>query len=264
VLTEEIEKLLEKVRRHEISTKEASNMLRALPYSDLKFAKLDTHRHLRRGFPESIYCEGKSLAQLKEIVKEMQKFSSKFLALRASKEAYEAIKEVADNAKYYPEARTVVVTKKGRDKGDQSRLNSPPIVIMTAGTSDIPVAEEAAITAETMGNKVERLYDVGVAGVHRLLDHLPKLMEVRVCVVVAGMEGALPSLVAGLIACPVIAVPTSVGYGTSFKGLSALLTMLNTCVPGIAVVNIDNGFGAGYLASVINKLGTKQKATKKA
>ena len=260
---ENIEKLLEKVRRQEISTEEALKMLRMLPYTDLGFAKLDTHRHIRRGFPEAIFCEGKSSTQLKEIVREMQSFSSKFLALRANNEAYEAIREVADNAIYYNEARVVVVKRKGQEEDNQMLLNCAPIIVITAGTADIPVAEEAAITAETMENRVERLYDVGVAGIHRLLDHLPKLMEAEVCVVVAGMEGALPSLVAGLVTCPVIAVPTSVGYGTSFKGLSALLTMLNSCVPGIAVVNIDNGFGAGYLASVINALGTKKNISEK-
>ncbi len=251
----EIEKLLEKVKAGEISIQEALKTLKLMPYLDLGFAKLDTHRHIRRGFPEAIFCEGKSLEQLKEIVKEMQKVSPKFLALRASNEVYEAIKEVAPDAIYYPIARLVLIDRKEKDS--QLAVNRLPILIITAGTADIPVAEEAAITAEAMGNPVERLYDVGVAGVHRLLDHLPKLMETQVCVVVAGMEGALPSLTAGLVSCPVIAVPTSVGYGASFKGLSALLTMLNSCVPGIAVVNIDNGFGAGYLASIINELGIK-------
>jgi len=254
----EIEKLLEKVKAGEISIQEALKTLKLMPYLDLGFAKLDTHRHIRRGFPEAIFCEGKSLEQLKGIVKEMQNVSPKFLALRASNEAYEAIKEVAPDAIYYPIARLVLIDKKKKDS--QLAVNRLPILIITAGTADIPVAEEAAITAEAMGNPVERLYDVGVAGVHRLLDHLPKLMETQVCVVVAGMEGALPSLTAGLVSCPVIAVPTSVGYGASFKGLSALLTMLNSCVPGIAVVNIDNGFGAGYLAGIINELGIKQKS----
>lgn len=254
----EIEKLLEKVKAGEISIQEALKTLKLMPYLDLGFAKLDTHRHIRRGFPEAIFCEGKSLEQLKGIVKEMQNVSPKFLALRASNEAYEAIKEVAPDAIYYPIARLVLIDREEKDS--QLAVNRLPILIITAGTADIPVAEEAAITAEAMGNPVERLYDVGVAGVHRLLDHLPKLMETQVCVVVAGMEGALPSLTAGLVSCPVIAVPTSVGYGASFKGLSALLTMLNSCVPGIAVVNIDNGFGAGYLAGIINELGIKQKS----
>ena len=254
----EIEKLLEKVKAGEISIQEALKTLKLMPYLDLGFAKLDTHRHIRRGFPEAIFCEGKSLEQLKGIVKEMQNVSPKFLALRASNEAYEAIKEVAPGAIYYPIARLVLIDREEKDS--QLAVNRLPILIITAGTADIPVAEEAAITAEAMGNPVERLYDVGIAGVHRLLDHLPKLMETQVCVVVAGMEGALPSLTAGLVSCPVIAVPTSVGYGASFKGLSALLTMLNSCVPGIAVVNIDNGFGAGYLAGIINELGIKQKS----
>jgi len=255
---EEIERLLERVKANEISTHEAMETLKLMPYRDLGFAKLDTHRHIRRGIPEAIFCEGKSLEHLKGIVKEMQNISSNFLALRASNEAYQAIKEVSQNAIYYPASRVVVVKREDKDEGKQPSPTRPPILIITAGTADIPVAEEAAITAEVIGNQVERLYDVGVAGIHRLLDHLPKLMEVNVCIVVAGMEGALPSLVAGLVSYPVIAVPTSVGYGVSFKGLSALLTMLNSCVPGIAVVNIDNGFGAGYLASTINEIGSKQ------
>jgi NCAIR mutase (PurE)-related protein len=250
--------MLEKIKTNEISIQEAMESLKLMPYQDLGFAKLDTHRHLRRGVPEAIYCEGKSLEHLKGIAKEMQNFSSKFLALRASKEAYETIKEVAPHAVYYPASRVVVVKKEDEAEDKQQSLTSPPIVIITAGTADIPIAEEAAITAEVIGNNVERLYDVGVAGIHRLFDQLPKLMEVNVCIVVAGMEGALPSLVAGLVSCPVIAVPTSVGYGVSFNGLSALLTMLNSCVPGIAVLNIDNGFGAGYLASTINEIGSKR------
>jgi NCAIR mutase (PurE)-related protein len=257
--TQEIERLLGRVKNHEISIQEALRTLKTLPYLNLGFAKLDTHRKIRRGFPESIFCEGKSLEHIKGITMEMQKLSQKFLALRASNEVYEAIKEVTDNAVYYPKARVVVVTGRKEDADKRHPPRRPAVVIITAGTADIPVAEEAAITAEVMGNQVERIYDIGVAGVHRLFDHLPKLMQTRVCVAVAGMEGALPSLVAGLVPCPVIAVPTSIGYGTSFKGLSALLTMLNSCVPGIAVVNIDNGFGAGYLASVINELGAKQK-----
>ena len=259
----EIERLLEKVKAHEISIQEALRTLKMMPYLDLGFAKLDTHRHIRRGFPEAIFCEGKSSEQLKEIVREMQNVSPKFLALRVSNEAYEAIKQVSRNAVYYPSARLVVVKRGEKDEDSQLAANRPPILVITAGTADIPVAEEAALTAEVIGNRVERLYDVGVAGIHRLLNHLPKLMEAQVCIVVAGMEGALPSLVAGLVAYPVIAVPTSVGYGVSFKGLSALLTMLNSCVPGLAVVNIDNGFGAGYLASTINALGSKQELARK-
>ncbi|MFC2045098.1 nickel pincer cofactor biosynthesis protein LarB [Chloroflexota bacterium] len=255
---EEIEGLLERVKSNQTSVQEAMETLKLMPYKDLGFAKLDTHRHLRRGVPEAIFCEGKSLEHLQGIAKEMQNISSKFLALRASNEAYEAIKEACPSAIYYPASRVVVVTREDKDEDKKPLPTRPPILIITAGTADIPVAEEAAITAEVIGNQVERLYDVGVAGIHRLFDHLPKMMEVNVCIVVAGMEGALPSLVAGLVACPVIAVPTSIGYGVSFNGLSALLTMLNSCVPGIAVLNIDNGFGAGYLASTINEIGSKQ------
>lgn len=219
-----------------------------MPYVDLGFAKIDTHRSLRRGFPEAIFCEGKSSEQVEEIVRKMREITDRFMALRASEEIYQRVKRIASEAVYYPLARAIVIGKEEREDQGSSFIS-----VITAGTADVPVAEEAAVTAEFMRNKVKRLYDVGVAGVHRLLDHMTELREANVLIVVAGMEGALPSLVGGLVERPVIAVPTSVGYGASFKGLSALLAALNSCVPGVAVVNIDNGFGAGYLASLINQ-----------
>ena len=225
--------------------KEALNKLRILPYENLGFAKLDHHRDLRTGFPEVIYAPGKTSDQLIKIAQKMVESSSKVLITRASYEAYEMIQNVLPEASYSELAQTIIL------KHDE-RQPVPGILIVAAGTADLPVAEEAAITAELMGNSVERLWDVGVAGVHRLLEHLSLLHKANVIVAVAGMEGALPSLVGGLVSAPVIAVPTSVGYGASFQGLAALLAMLNACSPGIAVVNIDNGFGAGYMASAIN------------
>ena len=225
--------------------KEALNKLRILPYENLGFAKLDHHRDLRTGFPEVIYAPGKTSDQLIKIAQKMVESSSKVLITRASYEAYEMIRNVLPEASYSELAQTIILKR-------DERQPVPGILIVAAGTADLPVAEEAAVTAELMGNSVERLWDVGVAGVHRLLEHLSSLHKANVIVAVAGMEGALPSLVGGLVSAPVIAVPTSVGYGASFQGLAALLAMLNACSPGIAVVNIDNGFGAGYMASAIN------------
>lgn len=220
--------------------------LRGLTFSDLGFAKIDHHRLLRRGFAEVIYAPGKTDRQLQAIVKERLKDGENILVTKADPPAYKAVKSAVPKAKYFEEARLVLI-KQGKKHTPQGL-----VVVVTAGTTDIPVAEEAAITAETMGTKVERIYDVGVAGVHRLLAFQDKLTKARVIIAVAGMEGALPSLVGGIVSCPVIAVPTSVGYGASFQGITALLGMLNSCAPGVAVVNIDNGFGAGYLAAVIN------------
>lgn len=224
----------------------ALNKLRILPYEELEFAKIDHHRDLRTGFPEVIYAPGKTPEQLIQIARSMAESSSKMLITRADPEAFAIIREVLPEAHYSELARTIVL-KRGKEPNPL-----PGVLIVAAGTADLPVAEEAAITAELMGNGVERLWDVGVAGVHRLLEHLPMLQKARVVVAVAGMEGALPSLVGGLVSAPVIAVPTSVGYGANFQGLAALLAMLNACSPGIAVVNIDNGFGAGYMAGTIN------------
>lgn len=245
---ENIKHLLEGVKDGNVSIDEALKKLKKLPFEDLGFAKIDHHRDLRNGCPEVIYSQGKTVPQVKAIVERLMEGSNNILATRASKEVYEGILEVTPDAVYHEAARIVVVKRK------EIEVSKKTIAVVTAGTSDIPVAEEAAVTAETMGNRVERIYDAGVAGIHRLFANADKLMDANVLVVVAGMEGALASVVGGLVDKPVIAVPTSVGYGASFGGLSALLTMLNSCASGIGVVNIDNGFGAGYLASMINRL----------
>ncbi|HVN67714.1 MAG TPA: nickel pincer cofactor biosynthesis protein LarB [Candidatus Sulfotelmatobacter sp.] len=220
-------------------------------YEDLGFAKVDHHRPRRKGFPEVIYCEGKTPAQVAKITKRIWGNGQDVLATRADRPAFLAVRKVLKKAKYYETARIITVTKGQRQKTKDKR---PSIIsVVTAGTADLPVAEEAAVTAEFLGLKVERLFDVGVAGIHRLINNLDKLKKAKVIIVVAGMEGALPSVLGGLIDKPIIAVPTSVGYGASFKGLSALLTMMNSCAPGIAVVNIDNGFGAAVMAYYIVK-----------
>ncbi|MBI4833771.1 MAG: nickel pincer cofactor biosynthesis protein LarB [Planctomycetes bacterium] len=220
-------------------------------YSKLDCAMVDTGRHQRCGFPEVIFCQGKTPQQIKHIAGEILKHSKVLLATRADEKAYKAIKSIARNAVYHREARCVTVTKREKMKDERGKGF---ILVACAGTSDIPVAEEARITAEIMGNQVKTLYDVGVAGVHRLLAHSKLLDEAKVIIVVAGMEGALPSVVGGLVSKPVVAVPTSVGYGSHFGGIAPLLTMLNSCAAGVSVVNIDNGFGAGYFASLINKV----------
>ncbi len=243
-----VERLLRDLKAGKVSVKEAMDSLRALPYEDLGFAKIDSHREIRRGIPEAVYCPGKTTEQIVAIVKRMVASRSLALATRASPEVYEHLKKSLDGAPvvYHDKARMVVA-------GRTPRARRGHVLVVTAGTSDIPVAEEAAVTAEALGNRVTRLYDVGVAGIHRVLDRRELLQGAKVVIVVAGMEGALPSVVAGLVDVPVIAVPTSVGYGASFDGLAALLGMMNACSPGVAVVNIDNGFGAGYLASTINR-----------
>ena len=240
---------LEKVKSGEISLAEATEELSSLPYEELAYAKIDHHRHLRTGFPEVIFGRGKTIEQISSIAKSMGARSERLLVTHASPEAFKAVKEVIHDAIYNPLSRTIVVNRMGK-----TRLR-PGIVVVTGGTADIPVAEEAVVTAELMGNEVGKIYDSGVAGIHRLLDKLPELRSARVLVVVAGMEGALPSVVGGLVSVPIIAVPTSTGYGASFNGLAPLLTMLNSCAPGVAVVNIDNGFGAGYMAGLINSEG---------
>lgn len=244
----ELKKLLEDVKNGSVEIEEAFKEIKALPYEDMGFAKLDHHRNIRTGYPEVIYCEGKTNKQIVAIVERLMLKNNNILATRASREVYDAISEITCDAEYHMDARIVVVKRK------KIVVTDKQIAIISAGTSDIPVAEEAAITAEVLGNKVIRIYDVGVAGIHRLLSKMDIIAEANVIVVVAGMEGALASVVGGLVDKPVIAVPTSVGYGANFGGLSALLTMLNSCASGIGVVNIDNGFGAGYLASNINKL----------
>lgn len=246
--SEEMKKFLKSIKDGDISIEDGVDKLKDLPYSDLGFAKIDNHRELRVGYPEVIYCEGKTVKQIKDIVSLMLTKNVNILGTRASSAMYEGVKDVCADAEYNELARTIVIKKK------EVELTNTYIAVVTGGTSDMSVAEEAAITAEIFGNKVERIYDVGVAGIHRLFKNLDVIRGARVVITVAGMEGALTSVVGGLVDKPVIAVPTSVGYGTNFKGLSALLCMLNSCSSGVSVVNIDNGFGAGYLASIINKL----------
>lgn len=243
-----LQNILYEVAEGKMDPQEAMAQLKELPYQDIGFANIDQHRNIRTGYPETIYCEGKTPEQVAAIIDKMREKNSNILATRASAEVFEKVKEIVPEAVYHPLARIIVVKKK------EDILSEKIIAVITAGTSDIPVAEEAAITAETMGNQVDRIYDVGVAGIHRLFGKLDRIRAANVVIVIAGMEGALASVVGGLVDKPVIAVPTSIGYGASFGGISALLTMLNSCATGVAVVNIDNGFGAGYLASSINQL----------
>lgn len=242
----EIEKLLISVKNGEESIENATDYFQNLLYKDLDFAKIDNHRKKRVGYPEVIYCEGKELEHLKGIVAEMLKKDVNILATRVSEEAYKAICEVTGNATYNKIARICIINPKTIKRVGK-------IAVVTGGTADVPVAEEAAMTCEVFGNNVSRYYDVGVAGIHRLFSKLEEIRSANVIIAVAGMEGALASVIAGLVEVPVVAVPTSIGYGSNFKGLSALLTMLNSCAAGIGVMNIDNGFGGGYLASQINK-----------
>jgi NCAIR mutase (PurE)-related protein len=245
-MQERLRDLLEQVQRGEASVEEALKRLRGFPYEDLDFARLDSHRSLRTGFPEVVFCPGKAVEQIVQIVARLQAHEGRVMAARAAPEVAEALQQRFPDAVYHAAARMVVL-------GEPAQPHTRgAVLVVSAGTADIPVAEEAAVTAETMGSRVERLFDVGVAGIHRLLDSRERLFTANVLVVVAGMEGALASVVAGLVSRPVIAVPTSIGYGASFGGLAPLLTMLNSCAPGVAVVNIDNGFGAGYLAHLIN------------
>ena len=249
---EKIEELLGNVKAGKIEVAEALRILKSLPYEDLGFAKIDTHRDLRRGFPEVILCKGKTIEQITKIIEKLSSGNEFIMATKVNKDVYEAIRNMRSDAIYYEAAGILLI---GKRKGKTAKKT---ILVVSAGTADLPIAEEAAVTAEAMGNTVERLYDVGVAGVHRLFDNKERLFHANVIVVVAGMEGALASIVGGLVDKPVVAVPTSVGYGASFDGLAALLTMLNCCSPGVVVVNIDNGFGAGYFASVINQMSDKK------
>lgn len=244
---EKLRALLEEVKGGEIAVDDALQSLRTLPFEDLGFSKIDHHRQLRTGFPEVIFCQGKTVEQVKQISERILSAGHPLLATRATPDMYEAVKTIQPQARYNDLGRTITV-RQSEDEG------TPGILVVSAGTSDLSVAEEAAETALMMGNSPERLYDVGVAGLHRLISNHEKLLTARVIIVVAGMEGALPSVVGGLVDCPVIAVPTSIGYGASFGGLAALLGMLNSCASGVTVVNIDNGFGAGYSASLINRL----------
>ncbi len=246
-MDERLRKLLEDVKAGEMSIEDALSILHDLPYQDLSYAVLDHHRGLRKGFPEVVFCQGKSPRQVVELISELSKRNDCVMATRADEDTFQEVTETLPEARYYPEARIVVVDRREKRSSSPSEDESY-ILVVSAGTSDIPVAEEAAITAEVLGSRVERLYDVGVAGLHRLLGKREKLFGATVIITVAGMEGALASVVGGLVPCPVVAVPTSVGYGASFEGLAPLLTMLNSCAPGVAVVNVDNGFGAGYFA----------------
>ncbi len=246
--------VLNAVKEGKLSTEEALERLKLLPYEDLGFATLDSHRSLRQDIPEVLFCPGKTIEQIAEIADRLLRQHSNLLATRASEEIYDTIAGIEGSAEYNKVARTVVVRR------EQTPSTTGTVLVMSAGTADIPVAEEAAVTADFLGSRVEKLYDVGVAGLHRVLDKWSKLQAARALVVVAGMDGALPSVVGGLTGRPLIAVPTSVGYGASFAGLSALLTMLNSCAAGTAVVNIDNGFGAGVLAHRINLLGEQRGA----
>jgi len=248
VNAESIRKLFEQVRRGELTPDAGVDRLRHLPFEDLDFAKVDHHRALRTGMPEVIFGEGKAPSQIAQIFARLAKHGGNVLATRADKKQFAAVKKKIRAAEYRELARVIVL------KRDPHLYGKGSIAVVSAGTSDIPVAEEAVATAELMGNAVEHFYDVGVAGIHRLLANRAALMKARVVIVCAGMEGALPSVVGGLVGVPVIAVPTSVGYGASFKGLTALLGMLNSCASNVSVVNIDNGFGAGYVASLINRL----------
>lgn len=244
-----LEDLLRNVKAGKTSTDEAMAQLRSLPFEDLGYARIDHHRSLRKGFPEVIWGEGKSSIQIASIMRQLKRKNQNILVTRLDGKKAKAIQKSFQKSQYYPRSKVLtylIHPLKPQGKGT--------ILVITAGTTDIPVAEEAVITAQFMGNRVETLYDVGVAGIHRLLYEREKLEAARILIVVAGMEGALPSVVAGLIDRPVIAVPTSVGYGTSFGGITALLAMLNSCASGVAVVNIDNGFGAGYMASLMNRM----------
>lgn len=241
--------LLQEVKSNNMDIDEALNKLKNLPYEDLGYANIDHHREIRNGYPEVIYCEGKSDEHILGIVDKMYEKKSNILGTRCRRETYEKLKEIYSNCEYEELSKILKI-----QNHDITNNGKGKVLVLTGGTSDIPVADEAYYTAKFLGNDVDRIYDVGVAGIHRLLDRKHILDEARVIIAVAGMEGALPSVVGGLVDVPVIAVPTSVGYGANFGGLSALLTMLNSCASGISVVNIDNGFGAGYLASMINKL----------
>lgn len=246
----DVKEMLERVRSGEIKVEEAEGLLRDLPYEDLGYAKLDHHRKLRSGFGETVFCQGKPDEYLVKIYQTFYERDGEVLGTRASGEQAELVRAAIPAVLYDPVSRILKVEKPGKERNGC-------VAVCTGGTADIPVAEEAAQTAEYFGCQVDRIYDVGVAGIHRLLAQRERLMRANCIVAVAGMEGALGTVVAGLVDCPVVAVPTSVGYGASFHGLSALLTMLNSCANGISVVNIDNGYGAGYLATQINRMAVK-------
>jgi len=247
---DELKRVLTDLFHKKLTPAQGLEILKTLPYENLEFARLDHHRHLRSGQPEAIFCQGKSPNQLLTIIKKMIVAKSDILATKLAPEVFKKLKpRLPQKAQYNPTSKTLVIRQKKKARGVGL------IVVVTAGTSDIPVAEEAVVTADLFGSRVETIFDVGVAGIHRLLDNTDRLRKARVVVAVAGMDGALASVVGGLIENPVIAVPTSIGYGASFNGVAALLTMLNSCAQGVATVNIDNGFGAGSMAHKINLLG---------
>ena len=241
--------ILDNYKNGAVSQAEAIEKLTFVPFEDMDDIKIDHHRALRQGFPEVVFCPGKTLEQIVRAMTELARVSPNVLASRATPEIYRAVQDALPDVRYHERARMVILEREPLPK-DPDRF----VLVMTAGTGDVPVAEEAAVTAEVMGNRVERVFDVGVAGIHRLLAQGPLMRQANVLVVAAGMEGALASVVGGMVDKPVIAVPTSIGYGANFQGLSALLAMLNSCAAGVAVVNIDNGFGAGRLAAIINRL----------
>jgi len=245
---ERLKEILGDLSEGRIKTDEALEQLKYFPFSDLGFARIDHHREIRTGFPEIVFCEGKTNEQVREIFRHISETGQNVMGTRASEEKFRAVHSIAPEAQWHEEARIISIMKAKREQAEW------PIAVITAGTSDIPVAEEAAVTCELLGNRAVRIYDAGVAGIHRLLDKLPDIKACRVVIVIAGMEGALASVVGGLVDKPVIAVPTSVGYGANFQGVSALLAMLTSCASGVSVVNIDNGFGAGFNASIINRL----------
>ncbi|MBN1570397.1 MAG: nickel pincer cofactor biosynthesis protein LarB [Acidobacteria bacterium] len=248
---QQVLELLENIRRGNLTPEQGLERLKNLPFEDLGFARVDHHRTLRQGFPEVIFAPGKKPEQITAIVRSLLPQKSNILVTRSDRTAFNRVHRITKKAQFHPAARAISVVQDTKIYGDGK------IYVVCAGTSDIPVAEEAALTARLMGNQVQTTYDVGVAGIHRLLNIREALTQASVVVVVAGMEGALASVVGGLLSVPVIAVPTSIGYGSSFGGLSSLLAMLNSCASNVVVVNIDNGFGAGYVASLINR--RKQK-----
>jgi hypothetical protein len=245
---DQLRSLLENVHNGAVDVDTAMSRMRHLPFEDLGFAKVDHHRALRHGMPEVIFAKGKTPEQVMMIAESLLRNAPNVLITRADRECAALVVEKLSSAEYLPLSGVI------RFWRDRTVRGKGQIAVVCAGTSDMPVAEEAQATAEVMGNEVVAIHDIGVAGIHRLMQSRERLMEARVCVVCAGMEGALPSVVGGLVSCPVIAVPTSIGYGASFHGLAALLGMLNSCASNVSVVNIDNGFGAGYVASLINRL----------
>jgi len=244
---EKLQKILQEVKDGVIDITEAVEKLKILPFQDIGYAKIDLHREIRKGFPEVIFCEGKTPDQVKGIVEKLLKHHKTVMATRVNKKIIEILNELNEKSTYFEKANIILF-------GEKNEITSSgKIAVITAGTADIPVAEEAAVTSEIMGNEVTRIYDIGVAGLHRVISSLDKIQKANIIIVVAGMDGVLPSIMGGLVDKPIIAVPTSIGYGANFNGLSALLTMLNSCAPGVSVVNIDNGFGAGYFAGIVNR-----------